>query len=322
MHGQSRLLSIQARQQSHNQPAYTTLILAQALRIPTTGIVTMANNAPPPRSERQLSDGGPLEDTESDSDSAEVIFRGRGNAKSALEKEAGGRARKLQITESAEPPAGRQLEVHSCPSRPLTVIMRVFGVRKLAERIFQDISPKDLLSNAMRVCKQWHMAISSSLDLQRKLFFVPEAGPWARYVKPTLHRGYFVEENDSSKRIEVNANPFMTSRLRKDLKALEGYPRPGRGASSTYLNLPKGRKKALLHDEASYCRMLAFQPPLVSLHFLEEQTKRDELDHVYDAWEVAKQEEGVWIWDTVLRQELRYRYKRKPVELELFKKRK
>ncbi|KAF2212701.1 hypothetical protein CERZMDRAFT_97196 [Cercospora zeae-maydis SCOH1-5] len=282
----------------------------------------MADKAPATQSQRQVSDGGSLQDAESDSDPAEVLFRGRGNAKSTLEKEAGSRARMLQITEFGEPPAGRQLEVHLCPSQPATAVMRVFGIRKLAERIFQDISPGELLSNAMRVCKQWRMTLSSSLELQRKLFLVPEEGPWARYVKPALHKGYFVEENNNSERIEIAINPFMTSRLRKDLEALEGYARPGRGASSAYLDLPKGRKKALLCEGASYCRMLAFQPPLVSLHFLEEQSTRDELDHIYDAWEVAKQEEGILIWDTVLRQELRYRYKRKPVELELFKKRK
>ncbi|WPB07989.1 uncharacterized protein RHO25_012653 [Cercospora beticola] len=285
-----------------------------------------APSPPPPvdlRTQVEISEASALELTESDLDPEEVIFEGRGRRKSPRAEEAGIQARRLLLKTSRDSPsAGHQLEVHSCPSQPSTPETRVFGIYKLAERIFTNMSPEDLLLNATRVCKQWYAVISLSLDLQRKLFFIPEEGQWAQYVKPVLRKGYFVEENDDSKRIEVAINPFMTSRLRKDLEALEGYGTTKRGASTAHANLLKQRKRALLQEGASYCRMLAFQPPLVSVHFLEAEDERDELDRMYDAWEVAKQEEGILIWDTILRQELRYRYKRKPVELEAFKGRK
>ncbi|GIZ49393.1 hypothetical protein CKM354_001242300 [Cercospora kikuchii] len=267
-----------------------------------------------------VSGASALEDAESDWDLAQVVFKGRSRGKDTRAEGAGTQARRLLLEDSTDPLPGHQLEVHSCPSQPSTPETRVFGIYKLAERIFTNMSPEDLLLNATRVCKQWHAVISLSLDLQRKLFFIPEEGQWAQHVKSVLRKGYFVEENDDSKRIEVTINLFMTSRLRKDLEALEGYETTKRGASTAHVNLPKQRKKALLREGASYCRMLACQPPLVSVHFLEAENERDELDRMYDAWEVAKQEEGVLIWDTILRQELRYRYKRKPVELEAFKK--
>ncbi|PPJ59116.1 hypothetical protein CBER1_01743 [Cercospora berteroae] len=289
----------------------------------------MAERPPPPqsspvdcRTQSHVSGRGTLEDTGSDSDSEQVVFEGRGRRKSPQTEGPGRQARRLLLEKSrAFPLADHQLGVHSYPSQPSTPETRVFGIYKLAERIFTNMPPEDLLISATRVCKQWHAVISLSLDLQRKLFFIPEEGQWAQYVQPVLRKGYFVEENDDSKRVEVTINPFMTSRLRKDLEALEGYGTTKRGASTAHVDLPKQRKKALLREGASYCRMLAFQPPLVSVHFLEAENERDELDRMYDAWEVAKQEEGVLIWDTILRQELRYRYKRKPVELEAFKKR-
>ena len=53
----------------------------------------------------------------------------------------------------------------------------------------------------------------------------------------------------------------------------------------------KQRKRVLLREGASYCCMLASKPLLVLVHFLEAEGKRDKLDRMYDAWEVAKQED-------------------------------
>ncbi|KAI5358762.1 putative F-box-like domain superfamily protein [Septoria linicola] len=278
-------------------------------------------------------------DTDSDTESLEVLFEGRGGSR-RLELACVPRVDVLQRSSEAKWPDEKQLRIGYDPPKhpaedpnciagrllldfdPLKrpAALRTFGVYELTERILASVSAEDVFYNAMRVCKQWNEVVASSSILQQKLFFQPIPGPAVKFVQFDYDCMCFVACAKPHPQVKVTQNPFMR-RLRKELEALEGYACPERAATRAYKALPKQRKQALLRADASYYKMLAFQPPLTSLSFpLRGTDDRDSEDGGPFASEAktvtdVTNAEGVRIWDTILRRDLRVYFELCPEEL-------
>ncbi|KAK0621042.1 hypothetical protein B0T14DRAFT_522603 [Immersiella caudata] len=115
------------------------------------------------------------------------------------------------------------------------------------ERIFLDIDQQSLLASVIRVCRQWHHLVSTSVPLRQHLFFQPDAERQKREPNPLL-RSLFA--------------PFFE------------FPTPCPSIWASFAHqppalsrLPLARKNlpALTRSGASWRRMLVQQPPVCEL---------------------------------------------------------
>lgn len=272
----------------------------------------------------------------SDSDSREVVFEGRerkNNSSNTNNKE----KKKKKKKEKKSIPQPRKDPLHDADDEdPPT---NTFEGKVLAERILTLVSPHDLLINVSRVCQRWNEILATSSILQQKLFLKPQPGPTATLLIDAFYTNNPNNEDDNGlnnhhtsykslhfvqsthhpdiqppRPIHVHSNPLMTKTLIKDLLAWEGYPSPSSRATPGYSRLSKSRKEILGEMAASYCQMLAFQPPVAKVHFLglgDEGTTEGEGDGEGDGGKkknkihVVERKEGVLIWDLILKKELR-----------------
>lgn len=168
----------------------------------------------------------------------------------------------------------------------------VFGIAELAESIFLECRIQDLLTKCQRVSKQWQDIITTSERLQQALFFRPLPGyRIGRFDNDEPHQpdSYFVDSMligwsygdplpaDSKRRLAedertlVFANPFLDLIFRKSLK----YFAPARYVSNAKADY-EARRAKMSEVEPSWWRMLASQPPVNDVCFLEvEPTNND-----------------------------------------------
>lgn len=241
----------------------------------------------------------------SDSDSREVVFEGRERKNSSSNNNNKKEKKKKKKKEKKSIPPRRKDPLHAADEEnppPAAADKEVppptntFEGKVLAERILTLVSPHDLLINVSRVCQRWNEILATSSILQQKLFLKPQPGPTATLLIDAFYTNdnnnnnnddnglnhhnrnsykslRFVQSNhhpdiQPPRPIHVHSNPLMTKTLIKDLLAWEGYPSPSSRATPGYSRLSKSRKEILGEGAASYCQMLAFQPPVAKVHFL------------------------------------------------------
>lgn len=282
----------------------------------------------------------------SDSDSREVVFEGRERKNSSSNNNNKKEKKKKKKKEKKSIPPPRKDPLHDADEEnPPT---NTFEGKVLAERILTLVSPHDLLINVSRVCQRWNEILATSSILQQKLFLKPQPGPTATLLIDAFYTNNNTNNEDNNglnhhhrtsykplrfvqsnhhpdihppRPIHVHSNPLMTKTLIKDLLAWEGYPSPSSRATPGYLRLEKSRKENLGEGAASYCQMLAFQPPVVKVHFLalgDEGTSEGEVEGKRKI-HVVERKSGVLIWDLILKKELRGEFRWVAVEWEVLR---
>lgn len=293
----------------------------------------------------------------SDSDSREVVFEGRERKNSSSNNNKKEKKKKKKKEKKSIPPP-RKDPLHDADDEDpppaadeeVPAPTNTFEGKVLAERILTLVSPHDLLINVSRVCHRWNEILATSSILQQKLFLKPQPGPTATLLIDAFYTNNnnnlnednnglnhhnrtsykslrFVQSNyhpdiQPPRPIHVHSNPLMTKTLIKDLLAWEGYPSPSSRATPGYLRLEKSRKETLGEGAASYCQMLAFQPPVVKVHFLALGDGGAEGDGEGEGKRkihVVERKSGVLIWDLILKKELRGEFRWIAVEWEVLR---
>ncbi|KAK4500367.1 hypothetical protein PRZ48_008556 [Zasmidium cellare] len=78
---------------------------------------------------------------------------------------------------------------------------QVFSTPELAEMVFMELPPSQILAKLLRVCRQWNAVIEGSIRIQQALFFKPISGPYLQSIPRTTHRYWFKENNISADQI-------------------------------------------------------------------------------------------------------------------------
>ncbi|KAA8642797.1 uncharacterized protein ATNIH1004_009549 [Aspergillus tanneri] len=118
---------------------------------------------------------------------------------------------------------------------------RIFYIVEILEEILLQTEIRTLLISATTVCHFWRNVIQGSSDLQATLFFKP-----------------------SKKRRRRNQNPFIQTDLWPDvfLRRHSMSPnRPSHDEIDMYPIMDPNKENAYLRNEASWRRMLLYQPP-------------------------------------------------------------
>lgn len=119
----------------------------------------------------------------------------------------------------------------------------LFGVLELAEVIFLQLPPQQLLVSVQRVCRKWRDIVTASTPIQQALFFRPirNLGPLHFVESPREHRG------GSWVSSQASHCPFAIHEhlLVGPLLLLERQP-----------------SRAIARPEASWRRQLLTQPPV------------------------------------------------------------
>ncbi|KXT01132.1 hypothetical protein AC578_10896 [Pseudocercospora eumusae] len=137
----------------------------------------------------------------------------------------------------------------------------VFSKREIFETILLELRIQQVLVVALRVCREWKEMIDSSPRLQEALYFKPLPNP----VEPRGEH-FYEKGTQGGNAIIVTENPL----LRRARRIVEDYHRfshmKGRtGESTNQYSRRKARQKALIRPQASWRRMLAFQPPVLNI---------------------------------------------------------
>jgi hypothetical protein len=161
-----------------------------------------------------------------------------------------------------------------------SAISQTFSTAELIELIITYLPPRDILTNAQRVCKAWHTIISTSPTLQTALYF--RAAPLSPSSFTTPHP--LIIEN-------FTLNPFITSAFHFLLTPNKEYTKeedvawnrklarmdPTYKENDQYWKTPyrklftysewatKDRADAWRRKEASWRRMLVSSPPVKRL---------------------------------------------------------
>jgi len=143
---------------------------------------------------------------------------------------------------------------HILPEYTQPTMEPVFKTAELVEQILLQLSMRDLLVQAQRVCRYFHHVIISSPVLQQKLFFQGD-------------NSYgFV--NEQQYRCQVN--PL----LRDAFPSLLGNNENNHVGTELYLKLDwaksDAKSKSYKRKEASWRRMLVTQPPILLLKGVED----------------------------------------------------
>ncbi|KXT18151.1 hypothetical protein AC579_7702 [Pseudocercospora musae] len=145
----------------------------------------------------------------------------------------------------------------------------VFGTAELFETILLELRIQNILVNASRVCREWKRKIDGSRRLQEALYFRPLPGA------PVEPRGEHLYEKRKRlpgegriKAIEVLENPLMP-RVRRIFEKWDKFRsmkgKTGETAAQRCRRI--ARENAFTSSEASWRRMLAYQPPVLNLDF-------------------------------------------------------
>lgn len=120
-----------------------------------------------------------------------------------------------------------------------TASTRVFGIFELAEKILMHLPITDLI-HAPRISKQLQSIVTNSKPIQRALFLKPLSGKPVILVKPSPGRMIFRPNENSNISVRVLGNPFA-QRIMRGLNRNDA---------------------AVLHQKATWRRMLLSQPPM------------------------------------------------------------
>ncbi|PLN79779.1 hypothetical protein BDW42DRAFT_172105 [Aspergillus taichungensis] len=124
-----------------------------------------------------------------------------------------------------------------------SAVTTVLSTHELLEGILLQVDLRTLLISAQRVNHIWHDLISSSLPLQRALFFAP----------------------DDNNNTEHTFNPFLKNAFPTFFLPLSGSSEGGRkklDLNSLEMVLRPDKQTAYLRPAASWRRMLVRQPPV------------------------------------------------------------
>ena len=131
-------------------------------------------------------------------------------------------------------------------------------VQDIVERVLLQLAPRDIL-RASQVCKTWKLTVDSSPSLQRALFFTADfaqpnlkLNPLIRAVFPVFNRGCHL------------SGPMGDIEDRR--KGWNVFPFPWQGRRMMQRKLEK--RESIFYPEASWRRMLIFQPPVVEVDLI------------------------------------------------------
>ncbi|RDW72586.1 uncharacterized protein DSM5745_07758 [Aspergillus mulundensis] len=121
---------------------------------------------------------------------------------------------------------------------------KIFSIPELVEAILLETDPRTLLTSAQRVCRLWNDLIKNKDELQQALFFKPSRKASSRHG----HR---------------QMNPLIP-RLWHELFRRKGFATP-----KYFLPLDPIKAEAYQRPNASWRRMLLYQPPEYRLGIIE-----------------------------------------------------
>ncbi|KAF2212830.1 hypothetical protein CERZMDRAFT_97330 [Cercospora zeae-maydis SCOH1-5] len=119
----------------------------------------------------------------------------------------------------------------------------LFGVLELAEAVFLELPPQQILVNVQRVCRRWQDIVTASLPIQQALFFRPIGmqGP-IHFMKVSgeQYGGSWVSPQGSRCPFQIYEHPLVAPLLLHEQQPTRAMDRP----------------------EASWRRQLLTQPPV------------------------------------------------------------
>lgn len=144
-------------------------------------------------------------------------------------------------------------EVPNDPQARASACERLFGVFELAEAIFLELSPQQLLVNVQRVNRAWQEVVNNSMPLQQALFFRPITSDALHFVKS------FGENRGGSWRFQYEGGHAATV-----------YEHPLLGQLLVDQRQPSS---AIARPGASWRRQLLTQPPMSSVTLITGDTR-------------------------------------------------